>query len=67
MTWFGIKWPKKGWYTVKQNTLPTNLHRLFNTKDILVEQQLWFYLKLEGTYLSQGYEFESECNIITGV
>ena len=25
MTWFGIKWPEKGWYAVKQNNQPTNL------------------------------------------
>ena len=24
MTWFGIKWLKKGWYAVKQDNQPTN-------------------------------------------
>ena len=24
MTWFGIKWPEKGWYAVKQNNQLTN-------------------------------------------
>ena len=24
MTWFGVKWPEKGWYTVKQNNQPIN-------------------------------------------
>ena len=23
MTWFCIKWPKKGWYVIKQNNQPT--------------------------------------------
>ena len=32
LIWFGIKWPEKGWYAVKQNNQQTNniTHNLMN-------------------------------------
>ena len=33
MTWFGIKWPEKGWYTLNQNYQPSMVQRLINIYD----------------------------------
>ena len=43
--------------------------RLFNAKSILLEEQMWYYLihswEERGSYLSQEYLPESECNSAT--
>ena len=45
MTWFGFKWPEKGWYAVKQNNQPTNQPTKLNTLLIieghLAEPEFW--------------------------
>ena len=37
MTWFGVKWPKKGWYALKQNNQPTNQPIQLNDQALLFQ------------------------------